>query len=107
MENKLTGVESIAKEREKHYKENNCHVEDDVEHNKRGELTAAAHLLISYTENDSDFINEKCSLFFLATRWNEVRLFKMMHKPYKERLIIAGALIAAEIDRLNYIENEQ
>ncbi len=30
---------------------------------------------------------------------------KMCYKPYEERLIIAGALIAAEIDRLQ-TENE-
>jgi hypothetical protein len=30
----------------------------------------------------------------------------MASKSYKERLIIAGALIAAEIDRLQYLENE-
>lgn len=30
----------------------------------------------------------------------------MINKSRKERLIIAGALIAAEIDRLNYLESE-
>lgn len=32
--------------------------------------------------------------------WDETRVGKICQKPYKERLIIAGALIAAEIDRV-------
>jgi hypothetical protein len=31
----------------------------------------------------------------------------MRHKPYKERLIIAGALLAAEIDRVQYLEEQK
>lgn len=31
----------------------------------------------------------------------------MWDKPYKERLVIAGALIAAELDRLNALEDEK
>lgn len=31
----------------------------------------------------------------------------MIEKPEKERLIIAGALIAAEIDRMQYSENDK
>ena len=36
--------------------------------------------------------------------WSFELFKKMCNKPYKERLVIAGALIAAEIDRLNAIE---
>ncbi len=40
--------------------------------------------------------------------WNKELHNKMMNKPYKDRLIIAGALIAAEIDRINRKkENDQ
>jgi hypothetical protein len=35
---------------------------------------------------------------------NMETLKKAISKSYKDRLIIAGALIAAEIDRLNYKE---
>ncbi len=35
--------------------------------------------------------------------WDETRVGKICAKPYKERLIIAGALIAAEIDRLQFV----
>ena len=36
--------------------------------------------------------------------WDEDLWQKMCNKSYKDRLIIAGALIAAEIDRLQSIE---
>jgi len=36
--------------------------------------------------------------------WDIVWFEKLCQKPYKERLIIAGALISAELDRLNYLE---
>jgi len=35
--------------------------------------------------------------------WDESYFAKLLDKPYKERLVIAGALIAVEIDRLNAI----
>ena len=34
--------------------------------------------------------------------WDQEIWEKMIRKPHQERLIIAGALIAAELDRLNY-----
>ena len=37
--------------------------------------------------------------------WDRNVVAHMMQKPYKERLIIAGALIAAELDRLTAIES--
>jgi len=36
--------------------------------------------------------------------WNEERWNKMLNKSDERRLVIAGALIAAEIDRLNYTQ---
>lgn len=36
--------------------------------------------------------------------WNIIWFEKLCKKSHKERLIIAGALISAELDRLNYIE---
>jgi len=39
--------------------------------------------------------------WFTPKGWDHKIWEKMCHKNYKKRLIIAGALIAAEIDRLN------
>ena len=38
------------------------------------------------------------------TEWQGPVMERAMAKSYKERLIIAGALIAAEIDRLNAVK---
>jgi len=38
---------------------------------------------------------------YLIENWDRDKLIYMANKPFKERLVIAGALIAAEIDRLN------
>ena len=38
-------------------------------------------------------------------KWDNDVCRKMIKKSYKERLIIAGSFMAAEIDRLQYEEN--
>lgn len=40
---------------------------------------------------------------FYPKTWSSLFSENIVRKPYKERLIIAGALIAAEIDRINQI----
>ena len=39
----------------------------------------------------------------MPSDWDDTISLKMCSKSYKERLIIAGALIAAELDRLTAI----
>lgn len=90
-----TGVELIVKERTEQLKKHFVTVDDDVEYNDEGQLPLAAIKMIegglqnTYNKPDS---------------WDLSIWFKMMNKSYKERLIIAGALIAAEIDRIQAIE---
>lgn len=80
-------------------------VELDVEHNKDNQLIIAAHLIANYTieEADDQSINFLIDLSELACLgWDRTYLVDLLHKPYVERLAIAGGLIAAEIDRINY-----
>jgi len=73
----------------------------DVEQNSGLEkpLTkAAAALTVEYG-------NALASEVMKPKDWDFTTWRKMMKKSYKKRLIIAGALIAAEIDRMNMIEN--
>lgn len=102
MENNKTGIELIAQERDKHINKHHQFVEDDVEQNSDYQLANAAHSLciVELHEWHTHDIRKQ-----RPYNWNEDRWMKMATKPYKERLIIAGALIAAEIDRLNYFEN--
>lgn len=89
----LSGVELIAKERQEQLEKHDHSIEDDAEFNRSGQLSEAAAKLVC-----EDIVID------LATPrgWNNEYWQYVIHKSYEDRLIIAGALIAAEIDRLNY-----
>lgn len=92
-----TGIELIAQERQEQIEKHGRSVESDVEINANCELISAACALL-HTDSElspMDLIKE-----MKLKNWDSGILDKMDSKPYKERLIIAGALIAAEIDRL-------
>ncbi len=93
-----TGIELIADERQKQLVK--YPVVRDMKYNSTFErpLTKAASALT--IENG----NSLAAQFMKPDIWEEKRWLKMMAKPYKERLIIAGALIAAEIDRVTITE---
>jgi hypothetical protein len=93
-----TGIELIAKERAEQGRKHNISIEEDAARNAGGQLeqAAAAILLMDYDEDASELYPEG---------WSEDFWLRMPKKPHMERLIIAGALIAAEIDRLQYAES--
>ncbi len=86
---KKTGIELIAQERKEQIEKHGYSVEQDEWHNDNNELIIAAMALLS-----DDGMR-------MPSKWNIVSIQKMINKLYKERLIIAGALIAAELDRIN------
>lgn len=88
-----TGIELIADERTEQIEKHGISIQDDVKNNKRSQLRNGATGIIAKTN-------------LRPSGWSEELWNKMTSKPYKERLIIAGALIAAEIDRLQLIEVE-
>lgn len=85
---KKTGAELIAKEREEQTEKHGYRVQDDYDLYKGGQLNEVAASIVL----------------------GDVRTFpwayeiyrKIMAKPRVEQLAVAGAIIAAEIDRLNY-----
>lgn len=87
---KKTGIELIAVERkeqiEKHGK---THVKDILE-NSNGQMIKAAHELLHKHPGNMGFPAE----------WDRAVVHRMASKNLRERLIIAGALIAAELDRI-------
>lgn len=94
------GIELIAEERREQLEKHGRTIERDVKENNHYQLSEAAGLLAA-PDPEADFavtFQECCPI-----DWDESLWVKMMSKPYEERLIIAGALIAAEIDRLNAI----
>lgn len=92
---KKLGIELIAAERQEQVEKHGYSVKVDTVINKLQQLPDAAITLL-----------EECphELTPSPMGWNNTTWAKMISKPYKERLIIAGALIAAEIDRLQYEE---
>lgn len=112
----MTGIELIAQERAEQIEKHGRTIENDAIINNgvyeiEGEtfyvpqLAHAAHLLV---EPDGSMLREQQYLdTFIPHGWDKEIWDKIVKKPYKERLIIAGALIAAEIDRLNYKDANQ
>ncbi len=86
-----TGIELIAEERYEQILKHGRSIENDVVENCNGELVQGALVLAGGYHLDN-----------MPKKWDVKICEKMRNKAYKERLIIAGALIAAEIDRLNY-----
>lgn len=93
-----TGIELIAQERQEQIDKHGRTIERDVRENSMGELSDAASILCLYDwgcNGDLDMVER------MPEHWNRKICLKMLNKTYRERLIIAGALIAAELDRLN------
>jgi hypothetical protein len=91
MEKKLSGAELIAQERKEQIEKHGFTTEADSRYYNEEQLREAAVGVLAY---DS---------FGVPDNWNVKQFQYMVSKPYKERLIIAGALIAAEIDRLQSV----
>lgn len=94
-----TGIELIAIERKEQIEKHGRTVEQDVKNNINGELSFAAALLCC-----PDPPSMGCTAvnnYSCPAKWDIAIWTKIIKKPYKERLIIAGAFIAAELDRIN------
>jgi len=88
-----TGIELIAQERAEQIEKHGRTVEKDVIENGFNQLKSSAIMLLNgYLLQDEEN--------YTPFNWDEEIWQHMLSKPIKERLIIAGALIAAEIDRL-------
>jgi hypothetical protein len=101
-----TGIELITAERKEQLEKHGRSISQDAIYNSTIErpLTKAAACL------SIDLGFESTVKFMRPENWDKEIWRKMTNKTYKERLIIAGALIAAEIDRIQYLEinkNEQ
>lgn len=100
-----TGIELIAQERQEQLTKHGRTVESDVENNNYSQLSNAAKILIDQPVHvDYD---EETYVDVVPFKWDEKLFTKMKHKSYLDRLIISGALIAAEIDRINFIDQNR
>lgn len=92
-----TGIELIAEERQEQIEKHGRTIKEDAKYNCSQQLTMGAEALIC--NNGAGDWNK------FPMRWDDTICAKMINKPYKERLIIAGALIAAEIDRIQALQS--
>lgn len=89
-----SGIELIAAERQEQIEKHGRTIERDVLENDDQQLSMGAEMLLA-AEHEEGIDQES-----YPYGWDKEICNHMLSKTYKERLIIAGALIAAEIDRL-------
>jgi len=90
------GVELIAIERKKQIEKHGFTAEHHAKHPEwydENQLIDASRRLSYKIANDS-----------VPTNWDSDWFSNLCKKPYTERLIIAGALLASEWDRLDYLQ---
>lgn len=98
-----TGIELIAEERQKQINKHGYtgkHHADHPEWYEQYQLQHAAHGLLA------DELYEQAETYDqVPHNWDEERWEDLCRRSRTERLIISGALIAAELDRLNAENN--
>jgi len=87
----MNGIELITKERDEQINKHGCSIKNDTGYTDEELLDVA---LFAITGNDD----------FYPLEWNDKFKSKLHKKDRIEQLIVAGASIAAEIDRLQYVE---
>lgn len=100
---KYTGIELIAQERIEQIEKHGRTIELDVKNNYSTQLSFAAALLSCPSPEHNGV--SSANNYGCPTGWSISIWTKMIKKSYKQRLIIAGALLAAEIDRLQINDN--
>ncbi len=95
-----SGINLIAKERNEQIIKHGRTIEEDAIFNVDSQLVEGARKLTHGTLQVSGNVPE-----LRPKGWSREIWGNMASKPYKNRLITAGALLAAEIDRLTYLEN--
>lgn len=88
-----TGIQRIAKEREEQLTYHNRTHGHDLAVNGGGELRQAAMYCLTL------------DAAHWPKTWVNTYAHKILLKPLEERLVIAGALLAAEIDRLSSLDD--
>ena len=97
----MTGIELITKERKEQIEKHGRTIESDIKLNKAYQLTEAAAVLSTEMARSS-----KKRFAMMPDDWDDEISLKMCKKGRKERLIIAGALIAAELDKIIALEEK-
>lgn len=99
-----TGIELITNEREEQLFKHKYTVQGDIQNNNEYQLLDAANaLMMPVPEGFEEDYLVNVHGDYPPIGWNKDIWVKMLKKPLKERLVIAGALISAQID----VENKK
>lgn len=93
------GIDLIGKERVEQLEKHGRSIEMDVKNNANRQLVVGASALLQPID---DTMNEHLKLF--PEDWDKDACMKMTNRSYKGRVIIAAALLCAELDRIEAIE---
>src|SRR5690606_14312258 len=96
-----TGIELIAQERAEQIEKHGRSVKSDCRINSDYQLTDVARIILINTPDVQPPLSERSLMAAMPDNWGRNELESLLRKDYRKRLIIAGALIAAELDRLN------
>jgi len=92
----MTGLDLISKERQEQFEKHGITISDDALNHTKGELSEVVSLIC--------LPNIGCGNIEVPKTFNKDMFNKILNKPYKERLVIAGALICAELDRVELVD---
>lgn len=93
------GIDLIGKERVEQIEKHGRSIEMDLKNNSNRQLVVGASALLQPID---DTMAEHLKLF--PEDWDKSICEKMTNRSYKARVIIAGALLCAELDRIEAIE---
>jgi hypothetical protein len=99
----ITGIDHIFKERQRQIDNHGFtakHHAKNPQWYDKGQLIYAAIRLVDYDKDSFTEIYKK----LVPENWDLEWWERLCDKPKEERKIIAGALISAELDRLDYLE---
>lgn len=88
------GLRKIKQERREQIEKHGKSILHDIGHYQKGQLATAARVMMQ-TEIVAPYVAA-------PDGWDRDTWSRMCGKEYIDRLVIAGALISAEIDRLHY-----
>ena len=89
---KSTGIKLIKQERQEQLEKHSIPVGQDVDFNSQEQLLEGAMYCLSGNQG------------VYPEKWQETTRYSIFKKSRVEQLAVAGALIAAEIDRLSHVE---
>lgn len=100
-----SGIDLISQERKEQIEKHGYTIQGDVKANDEYQLIDAVGALITpIPEGFEDDYLVSVHSEYPPIGWNKEIWIKMLKKSYKDRLVVAGALISAEIDRLENVK---